>query len=338
MNSTERTSWPPQPAPLGQRLDLAAFGEAMVMLQTPPSIQLQDAEHLTVHVAGAELNACAAVVSCGGRAALVSAVGDDALGRRVVLATAELGVGDDLISVDAEHPTGLYFKEMRPVDEREVTYYRKGSAASAMGEESAAAAFAAQPRAVLTSGITAAIGPGPRRLVTHVLRTARTRGIATVFDPNLRPALGAVADQAATWLGLLKDVDLLVLGLDEAEAMFATTQPDRVVESARQHGAEEIVLKAGSAGCWVESEGTVEQLDATQVTVVDPVGAGDAFAGGYIAVRLAGGDQTRAGWLGNQLAGRVVATAGDNEGLPDIATGAALLDHALQAPLGSLTS
>jgi 2-dehydro-3-deoxygluconokinase len=64
------------------------------------------------------------------------------------------------------------------------------------------------------------------------------------------------------------------------------------------------------------------------VNAVDPVGAGDAFAGAYLAARLRGARPLESARLGATIAARVVAAAGDTEGLPDAATAAEYLSAA----------
>ncbi|MEV0720560.1 PfkB family carbohydrate kinase, partial [Asanoa sp. NPDC050611] len=78
----------------------------------------------------------------------------------------------------------------------------------------------------------------------------------------------------------------------------------------------EVVLKAGADGCWYATGAGPAHLPTAAVEVVDPVGAGDAFAGAYLAARLAGIDPRGAAWLGSQFAAGVVAAPGDTEGLP----------------------
>jgi 2-dehydro-3-deoxygluconokinase len=63
------------------------------------------------------------------------------------------------------------------------------------------------------------------------------------------------------------------------------------------------------AGRWVEHPGT-------PVPDVDPVGAGDAFNAGYLAVRLAGGSPAEALAEGARCGAAVASTIGDTEGFP----------------------
>ncbi|MFC5184601.1 sugar kinase [Actinomadura harenae] len=302
--------------------DVVGVGEAMVLLQPPAGDDLADAPALEAHVAGAELNACAAVARLGLRAAFASRVGDDPLGARVLRHVGALGVDDGLVRVDADRPTGVFFKDVRPDGRRRVHYYRRGSAASAMDESDADRVLAARARAVVLSGITVALGPGPAALVR---RLAEQADGLVVLDPNLRPALGPVEPVAEVLRSLLPRVGLLALGTDEADALFGTDDPEAVFAAAREAGVGEVLLKAGPDGVWHASAEGPRHLPSAAVTVVDPVGAGDAMLGGYLAGRLSGASPAGAARLGTALAASVVASPGDTEGLPDAGFARAML-------------
>ncbi|MEV1147849.1 sugar kinase [Micromonospora sp. NPDC049799] len=259
------------------RPDVVGFGEAMVLLQPPGGNQLESAATLEVHVAGAEFNLCAAVARLGLRAAFCSRVGRDPFGTRLLAEATALGIATDLVKTDPDRPTGLFLKDIRPDGRRRVHYYRAGSAAAAMDASDAVRLLASRPRVVAVSGITAALGPGPLAAVTTVAGQARQAGSSVALDPNLRPALGPVRDQAARLRPLLPYADHLILGVDEAGPLFGVTEPGAVFAAAAAAGAGETVLKAGERGCFVLVDGTVVHLPSDAHRVVDPVGAGDAF-------------------------------------------------------------
>lgn len=265
----------PAPGPV----DVVGVGEAMVLLQTPPGARLSTAASADILVAGAEFNVCAAVARLGGVAVFASAVGDDPFGRRVLGDARAHGIRTDLVSVDPGRPTGVFFKEIRADGARRVYYYyRRGSAAAAMDETAAPRILAVRPRAIVVSGLTAALGAGPARLVAALCAGTARAGAMLVLDPNLRPALGDPADVVATLRPLLRHVDLLVLGRDESGALLDATAPDAAFAAARTAGVAEVVLKGGPDGLWYAGpDGRPRHLPSAAVRVRDPVGAGDAL-------------------------------------------------------------
>ncbi len=293
------------------------FGEAMVLVAPADGQPLESAQAAGLHVAGAELNVCAAARSLGARAGFASRVGADPLGRRVRAAATALGVDTSLLADSDTAPTGVFFKDVQPDGERRVFYYRAGSAASTMDSSDARRVLASRPATVVVSGITAALGDGPHQAVSALLHGARAAGVRIALDPNLRPALGPVPDQVRRLLPLLAYVDTLLLGTDEAVHLLGTGEPATACARASGYGVGETVLKAGPDGCYVPVDNGVYHLPSAATVVLDPIGAGDAFAGGYLVGRARGLAPVPAAWLGSQLAARVMATLGDTGGLPD---------------------
>jgi 2-dehydro-3-deoxygluconokinase len=317
------------------RLELVGLGEAMVLFQPPPGGRLCDTGSVEVHVAGAELNLCVAAARLGVDAGFCSRVGADPLGTRVLTEARAAGVDVTLVAVDPTHPTGLFLKEAAPDGRRRVYYYRRDSAAAQLDEPDAARLLAARPRMVAVSGLTLALGPGPRSAVTALVRGARRAGTAVALDPNLRPALGPVERQAADVRTLLAYVDVLLLGTDEAGPVLDVrdpTDPAEVFAAAAAAGVRETVLKAGAGGCYHPGgpRGEPVHLPSAATVVVDPVGAGDAFAGGYLAGRLRNVPPAGAAALGTALAAAVIGAPGDTAGLPDRSSARTLLDAVLR--------
>ncbi|MEV0973296.1 sugar kinase [Microtetraspora glauca] len=312
--------------------DVVAVGEAMLLLQPPAGDALGSADHLEVHIAGAELNVCAAVARLGLRASFASRVGDDPFGLRVVAEARALGVATDLVEVDPERPTGVYFKDVRPDGRRRVHYYRSGSAAAALGRDDAARILACRPRAVAFTGITAALGQGPLDLVRSLIDGAHRAGTMVVLDPNFRPNLAPTERIAAALRPMLDRVGLLALGQDESADLLGATHPEDVFAAAHAAGVNEVLLKGGPDGVWYAGpDGAPRHMPSAAATVLDPVGAGDAMLGGYLAARLSGAPPEAAARIGTHLAAAIVATYGDNAGLPPAAEARALLATALRA-------
>jgi 2-dehydro-3-deoxygluconokinase len=311
------TAWFDPDRTLGNGLDVVGFGEVMVLLQPDPPQTLAESAIWRVHVAGAEFNACAAAASLGARAALCTRLGDDPPAAQVRRYAQERGV-ELRADADGSAPTGIFLKDALPDGERRVHYYRAGSAASRMDESDAARGMRDAPRVILLSGLTAALGDGPASLMIRAAEDARTAGAVVALDVNLRPRLGRLRESIDTVERLLEITGLLVVGTVDAAAVFGTTDPDAIGRAAREAGAREVVVTAGAEGCWwQDSDGTMRGLPSLATEVVDPVGAGDAFTGAYIAARLSGLAPKGAAWLGSALAARIIAMEGDTAGLPD---------------------
>ena len=78
-----------------------------------------------------------------------------------------------------------------------------------------------------------------------------------------------------------------------------------------------MVVKLGEHGALSLRDGVVDEVPAHPVTVVDTVGAGDAFVGGYLAALVLGQHTKKCPETGARLGASVCAARGDWEGLLD---------------------
>ncbi len=296
-------------------LDLLALGETMALVVPARPAPLEEAEDFHVAIGGAESNVACHLAAAGHRAAWVSALGDDALGRRVRRDIAAHGVDVSAVTMDPSAPTGLYLKDPG----QGVVYYRAGSAASRMGPETLERLDLASARIVHLTGITLALSESCRALVHAAIAAAREAGALVSVDVNHRPALWDSTEEAAREIrAAAEQADVLLVGRDEAEVLWGTATPDAIRELFPD--VPHLVVKDADIEA-VEFEGTVRTAVPTpRVEVVEPVGAGDAFAAGWFDGLLRGEGAEERLIRGHASAARALSstkdlpTPGDREG------------------------
>jgi 2-dehydro-3-deoxygluconokinase len=233
-------------------------------------------------IGGAESNVACNLPTLGVHSGWVSAVGDDPFGRAMLREVASHGVDVSACSVDASRPTGLYVKESG-AGGSPVRYYRAGSAASGMGPSLLDRLDLDGVRVLHLSGITPALSDSCLALVRALLDMPRGDRLIS-FDVNLRPALWVDRDP-----GLLADLaaqaDIVLTGDDEAQRVWGTGDPAKLRALLSQ--PRTLVVKHGERGATLV-EGEPLFAPALKVDVVEPVGAGDAFAAGFLAATLRG--------------------------------------------------
>ncbi|KAA9090035.1 sugar kinase [Microbacterium radiodurans] len=287
----------------------------MAMVAPVAAEPVEHAEVFRMDAGGAESNVAAHVAALGVRAAWFSRVGDDALGRRVARRVAARGVDVSRVAVDARHPTGLYVKDPGAG----VAYYRAGSAAAHLAPGDADAVSWDGVAVLHVSGITAALGDTAPAFLDRLIERARAAGVAVGFDVNHRAPLWSVAAAAAPLLDLARRADIVFVGRDEAEVLWGAATAEAVRELLP--AAAQLVVKDGAVGATLfDGDETVFE-PALVVEVVEPVGAGDAFAGGYLAALLAGADGAERLRCGHARAALTMATTGD---FPDPIASAAI--------------
>jgi 2-dehydro-3-deoxygluconokinase len=294
---------------VSQAYDLIAVGETMAsLIATDGPLETATTFHAT-H-GGAETNAAVGMARLGATTAWIGRLGDDAFGRGIRRALSAEGIELRWVVLDPVRPTGVMIRDT----EGGVAYRRTGSAASAMTPDDLRGAPVEQARAVLVTGVTALLGDGPQRTAVALLERS---GGFRVVDPNLRPGLVGSENAVELILPLVRRCDLLVGGEHELATIAAVTaSPEAglrtLAERCQALGPREVVVKRGAAGAAVLDEhGVWSEHAGPSVREIDPVGAGDAFNGGYVHARLAGVAAADALIVGARAGAAVASSLGD---------------------------
>ena len=291
---------PPVPGPL-----VLCIGEPLVVLSPDAGERLDAAESVRLSVGGAEANVAVHLARLGVPSRFASAVGNDPFGWRVRATLAREGVDVSTLQYDDTRPTGLYAKDPEPGGTVSY-YYRRGSAASALDRLPSGTLDGVT--LVHMSGILASLGPGCRALVESLLDGP----VPVSFDVNHRPALWPHGEAAPVLRDQAARAGTVFVGLDEATGLWGCSDADDV---RGLFPASELVVKdAGRTATAFHPAGRAD-VSALDVVVVEPVGAGDAFAAGYLSVRVAGGDIVTALRTGHAVASTALV-ASDDHGEP----------------------
>ncbi len=263
---------------------VVTLGETMVVLASPHVGPLRHAHHLQMSIAGAESNVAIGVARLGVPARWVGRVGDDEPGRLITSTLRGEGV-DTRVMLDGA-ATGLMLKARRTADATTVSYYRRGSAGSHLSPGDLDRGMFDDAAVVHISGITPALSESCAAAVVAALDHAADAGLAISIDINYRSRLWS-ADAAAAFLRpLVARADIVFAGPEEAELLIgAEAEPLGALAAL---GPREVIVKRGSRGCSAMIDGESHAAAAFAVNAIDPVGAGDAFAAGYLAARCRG--------------------------------------------------
>jgi 2-dehydro-3-deoxygluconokinase len=264
-------------------VDVLCLGETMGLFVPAEAGPADTVTTWTRTVGGAESNVACHLAALGLRASWASAVGDDALGRAVVSTIASYGVDVSGVVVDPVRPTGLYIKES-DASGSPVRYYRRGSAASGMGPEFLDGLPLDGVRVVHVSGITPALSDSCLALMRALHDMPRSWTLS--FDLNWRPRLWTDRDPAVL-RELAAAADVVFVGADEAGLVWGVETPEEIRALLPEPAT--LVVKQGAEGAvLVDGSSAPVRQPALKVDVVEPVGAGDAFAAGFLYGTLAG--------------------------------------------------
>jgi 2-dehydro-3-deoxygluconokinase len=295
---------------------LVTFGETMGLVTMDGVGPVEYARGWSFGIGGAESNVAIGVARLGGAATWIGRVGPDAAGDLV--ARRLLAEGVDAVVVRDTAFTGLMVKHRRSGTDLRVDYHRAGSAGSRLGPADVPDARVAAAGVLHVTGITAALSRTALQAVRHAVGVARAAGVPVSLDVNYRAKLWAPAVAAPILRDLVARADVVFAGRQEAQLVLGCG-PLPSAELARALaglGPGEAVLKDGARGCTAVIDGSRLELAARPVTVLDPVGAGDAFVAGYLAERLAGRPPAERLRTAVSTGAYAVTVPGDCEGLP----------------------
>ncbi|WP_298833966.1 sugar kinase [uncultured Piscinibacter sp.] len=300
-------------------LDVITLGETMVSFAAQEPGPLDAAATFTKIVAGAETNVAVGLARLGLKVAWLSRLGADSFAAFIRRSLEAEGIDCSAVVTDAARPTGFMLKS-RALDGQDpvVEYFRRGSAASALSIADFDAGRFVAARHLHVTGITPALSQGCADLVEHAMKAMRAAGRSISFDPNLRPRLWPSHEAMAGQLNRLAGLaDWVLPGIAEGRTLTGLDTPEEIAAFYLARGARAVTIKLGAEGAyWRTAEGSGRVPGVRVETVVDTVGAGDAFAAGVISGRLQGLDWPTAVARGNWVGAQVIQVVGDMDGLP----------------------
>jgi len=299
--------------------ELVAMGEALVQFNALTRGPLRYVNLFEKHVAGSEANVAVAVSRLGRSAAFIGRIGADEFGRSIQSWLRAEGVDIRWLKIDAGAPTGIYFVQRGyPIPARStMVYYRRGSAGSRLSPEDIEEEAFSDARVMHFSGITPALSQSARDACLKALGLAERLGVKISIDTNIRPSLWSSLDEAARVLTpMVEKADILFTDPSDSEVLVGESEPERIIQVFRGLGVETVVVKMGERGAIAASGSEKARAEAVQVQVEDPIGAGDALAGTFLALHLSGKSLFEA-LRKATLVGSLVATVrGDQEMIP----------------------
>ena len=282
--------------------------------------------------AGAEVNVAVTLSRLGLKSQYFSRFGNDQLGS-VMLADIEAEGVDVSLTKRVDSFTAAMVRNPGRTAPVEISYLRKGSAASTIEPADILDAYISSTRWLHTTGITCAISQTGEATVKHALKKASDLGVKTSLDLNLRRKLWSEADAKKALQPLAENIELLIGGEDEYQVVFGSSDPKKVLIEANNRGCKIAVMTKGDQPMRYAIGGEYGEITPPKVVAVDPVGSGDAFTGGSIAGLLSGMGELDALKQGSMCGALVASMFGDWTGIPTGSGG--VIDQVIAEKLGS---
>jgi 2-dehydro-3-deoxygluconokinase len=281
------------------------FGEALIKLMLPPAQRLETMVALQAQCAGAELNVAAGLSALGRPAAWASALPPGALGEWVRGQVRALQVEDLALTREGRLGT-FYLEDHHAPRPSRVVYDRGASAFAHLTADDLAPGWLVGRAALHVSGISLALGPGPRALAVRLMQEARAAGLTVSFDVNHRRLLLAKDAALNTYAPALRLADLLFVAERDTALLGGLTGLRRLAPQAL------LIQTRGARGsALLGPEGQSVTQPAITATGPGRVGRGDAFAAGFLHAHLNGGSAAAALAFAAATAALKTTTSGD---------------------------
>ncbi|SCF45714.1 sugar kinase [Micromonospora mirobrigensis] len=294
-------------------LDVVTFGEVMGLLVAYPGQPLRHANDFRRQIAGAEATVAVGLARLGHRTGWCGRVGEDAFGLAVMDTLRGEGVDVSRAGVDPGAPTGLLVRDAHPHRRITVSYHRAGSAASRTGPQHLDPGYLRSARLLHLTGITPALSESCLEAVREALRIARDGGLTVSFDPNIRLRLWPAQRAVPILRELLAGVDIVLASREEARLIAGR---EDAAAWFLEHGSRLVVIKDGAVGAHATDGRTEWAVPAFDASVLDPVGAGDAFDAGFLSGWLSDLPVPQCLARGAAAGALNVQALGDLDGLP----------------------
>jgi 5-dehydro-2-deoxygluconokinase len=313
--------------PAGRRFDIACLGRLAVDLYAQQvGARLEDVSSFAKYLGGSSANIAFGAARLGLRAAMVSRIGDEQMGRFLVETLQREGCDTSQVQVDPERLTGLVLLGLKDRDTFPLLFVRENCADMAVEASRIDENFIAGCRALLITG-THLSTPTVRAASLAALGFAGKHGTTRVLDIDYRPVLwgltkrgeGAnrfVADAAVTerLQAVLPQFDLLI-GTEEEFRIAGGVAGDLLanLRRVREVTPAAMVVKLGAKGCCFIDGAVPSRLEdaptavGERIEVFNVLGAGDAFASGLMKGLLDGLDFHGAARIANACGAIVVS-------------------------------
>jgi 5-dehydro-2-deoxygluconokinase len=289
----------------------------------PPGTEAENAGMFSSALGGSAANIAAGITRLGGKASLVSAVSNDAVGRYIINQLKHYGIGAEYVAiVGGEARTSLAVVETRSENCQSVIY-RNGAADFQIDEEHVRGVAFENFGALIVTGTCLAVEPS-RSACFLAIDLARKTGLTLVLDVDYRPYSWVSADDATQTYSRAASLFDIIIGNDEEFAvMTGGGDGPAYARKLAATTADIVVYKMGEKGSLTYCNNGSFETGIFPVTALKPTGAGDSFMAAFVTGLATGADVRTCVRRGSAAAAIVVTKVGCAPAMPS----AAELEH-----------
>ncbi|SAL45549.1 bifunctional 5-dehydro-2-deoxygluconokinase/5-dehydro-2-deoxyphosphogluconate aldolase [Caballeronia telluris] len=286
----------------GRARDIVCLGRLAVDLYAQQvGARLEDVSSFAKYLGGSSANIAFGCARLGLRSSMLSRVGNDHMGRFLTETLEREGCDVSYVRIDPDRLTALVLLGIEDRDTFPLVFYRDDCADMAVDESDFDEAYIASAKALLITGThfsTAQVNRTSRRALDY----ARRNEVRTVLDIDYRPVLWGLTGKAdgetrfianesvtAHLQRILPLIDLVIGTEEEFRIAGGKDQLIDALTMVRAVTDATLVVKRGPLGCSIIEGAVPASIDdapihgGVEVEVLNVLGAGDAFASGFLS-------------------------------------------------------
>lgn len=321
-----------------KKFDVITFGRSSIDLYSQNiGSPFNDIKGFDAFVGGSPLNIAVGCARLGVNASLLTAVGNDKVGEFILNFLNGEGVNIHCIPVKNGSRSSAVVLGIEPPDKFPLVYYRDNAADSQVDIDDVDKANIPDYKILLINGTALNIEP-TRSATFYATEIANRNEVDVVLDLDFRAdqwhdyrAFGltvrailprvkmAIGTEEEILAATLIDSSQVTIKEQQISAPEIKGNIDESISQLLSSGIETLIVKRGEKGASIyQKDGSREDVPGFPVTVLNVLGAGDAFASGFLYGVLQGWDLKKACRMGNASGAQVVTKKGCANFMPTL--------------------
>ena len=258
---------------------LLAIGEALIDMIPMEKGKIMNVESFSPKVGGAPLNVCGAYSKLGGSSSIITMLGNDPFGDKIIKELETYGINTDYVKRTDLANTSLAFVALDENANREFSFYRKMGADMLLSEKDINQVWFSDTYALHFCSVS--LGNFPmKKAHDQALLIAKNQGLIVSFDPNVRlPLFDDHEYLKNVIIDYIQYADILKISEEEVEFIFGNKNIDENLDFIFNQGVKLLIYTLGKDGATAYTKYVKVHVDGVEVSAVDTTGAGDGFIG-----------------------------------------------------------
>lgn len=262
---------------------LISIGEALIdFIPGQTNCKIKDVCDFKPIVGGAPANVAGAFAKLGGRASLITQLGNDPFGDKILADFKKYSIGCEYVRRTDEANTSLAFVSLQDDGNREFSFYRKPGADMLLSPDDIKEEWFEDTFALHFCSVSLGNFPMKEAHKKAIEYAEKNKAIIS-FDPNLRlPLWDSKEELKEAVLEFIPKANVIKISDEELEFITGYTDINEALDKLFVGNVKLVIYTKGNAGAEAYTRTNKAAREGEKVRVVDTTGAGDSFIGAFL--------------------------------------------------------